>query len=72
MPMTDEGCYCLCKAIIRRAVKDYRAVCRGKCKAKAVSGAEIEGFFHGRLFAAMCGSVNPETLLEKIRRSAHA
>lgn len=68
--MNDESVYLLCLAIVKRAVKDYRAACRVR-PGKSVTRCrdELERFFRGPWFELMTGGqADPEALMSKIKR----
>lgn len=66
--MSEDNVFCLCKAIICQAVKDYKSVLRHGDR-DCMSRAELEEFFRGGLFAAMTGGMlDPEAVLAKLKR----
>lgn len=65
--MHDAAVWPLAYAIARRAVLDYDAVLR-KGDKSTVTRVECEKFFTGPLFAAMCGTIEPQEMINMVRR----
>lgn len=65
--MHDAAVWPLAYAIVRRAVQDYDSVLRHGDKIP-VTRTECENFFNGPLFAAICGTIEPQEMMNMVRR----
>ena len=65
--MHDSAVWPLAFAIARRAVLDYDSVIRNGDRG-TVTRVECEKFFTGPLFAAMCGTIDPQEMINMVRR----